>query len=323
MTDRRPRGSVSTDATVKPDAALRVRGLMKRYDDRAAVDGLDLDLDTGTVLALLGPNGAGKTTTVEICEGFLHADDGSVEVLGLDPWRDNDRLRTRIGVMLQGGGAYPGARAEEMLRLCAAYSADPIDPDWLLGALGLESAARTPFRRLSGGQQQRLSLACAIVGRPELVFLDEPTAGLDAQARLVVWEIIDRLRGDGVSVLLTTHLMDEAEELADQVVIIDHGKVVANGTPAELTSRGAENELRFTAPRGLDLTMLELALPEDYRCTEPLPGNYLVSGDVTPQVLATVTAWCAKINVLATDLRVETRSLEDVFLDLTGRELRR
>ena len=232
-------------------------------------------------------------------------------------------LRTRIGVMLQGGGAYPGARAEEMLRLCAAYSADPIDPEWLLDALGLTSAARTPFRRLSGGQQQRLSLACAIVGRPELVFLDEPTAGLDAQARLVVWEIIDRLRGDGVSVLLTTHLMDEAEELADHVVIIDHGSVVADGTPAELTSRGAENELRFTAPRGLDMTMLELALPEDYRCTEPVPGNYLVSGDVTPQVLATVTAWCAKINVLATDLRVETRSLEDVFLDLTGRELRR
>ena len=161
------------------------------------------------------------------------------------------------------------------------------------------------------------------MGRPELVFLDEPTAGLDAQARLVVWEIIDRLRGDGVSVLLTTHLMDEAEELADHVVIIDHGSVVADGTPAELTSRGAENELRFTAPRGLDMTMLELALPEDYRCTEPVPGNYLVSGDVTPQVLATVTAWCAKINVLATHLRVETRSLEDVFLDLTGRELRR
>lgn len=323
MTDRRTRRSVPTDAATKADAALSIRRLVKRFGDRPAVDGLDLDLDTGTVLALLGPNGAGKTTTVEICEGFQHADEGTVSVLGLDPWRDNDRLRTRIGVMLQGGGAYPGARAEEMLRLCAAYSADPIDPDWLLNALGLESAARTPFRRLSGGQQQRLSLACAIVGRPELVFLDEPTAGLDAQARLVVWEIIDRLRGDGVSVLLTTHLMDEAEELADHVVIIDHGKVVANGTPAELTSRGAENELRFTAPRGLDLTMLELALPEDYCCSEPVPGNYLVSGDVTPQALATVTAWCAKINVLATDLRVETRSLEDVFLDLTGRELRR
>lgn len=304
-------------------AMIEVAGLTKSYGDKQVVRGVDFEVAEGEIFGILGPNGAGKTTTVEICEGFQHADEGQVSVLGLDPWHDNDRLRTRIGVMLQGGGAYPGARAEEMLRLCAAYSADPIDPEWLLDALGLTSAARTPFRRLSGGQQQRLSLACAIVGRPELVFLDEPTAGLDAQARLVVWEIIDRLRGDGVSVLLTTHLMDEAEELADHVVIIDHGSVVADGTPAELTSRGAENELRFTAPRGLDMTMLELALPEDYRCTEPVPGNYLVSGDVTPQVLATVTAWCAKINVLATDLRVETRSLEDVFLDLTGRELRR
>ncbi|MGV9824900.1 MULTISPECIES: ABC transporter ATP-binding protein [unclassified Gordonia (in: high G+C Gram-positive bacteria)] len=305
-----------------PGVALRVRGLVKRFGHHTAVDGLDLDLASGTVLALLGPNGAGKTTTVEICEGFQRADDGTVEVLGLDPWHDNDALRARIGVMLQGGGAYPGARAEEMLRLCASYSADPIDPAWLLDTLGLTAAARTPFRRLSGGQQQRLSLACAIVGRPDLVFLDEPTAGLDAQARLLVWEIIDRLRADGVSVLLTTHLMDEAEELADHVVIIDRGTVVADGTPAELTSRGAENELRFTAPRGLDLRMLELALPEGYVCAESTPGGYLVVGQVTPQVLAAVTAWCAKINVLATDLRVETRSLEDVFLDLTGRELR-
>ncbi|MEE4022997.1 ABC transporter ATP-binding protein [Gordonia sp. PKS22-38] len=302
--------------------ALQVSGLVKRYGGRTAVDGLDLGLAADSILALLGPNGAGKTTTVEICEGFLTPDAGSVRVLGLDPIADNDALRRRVGVMLQGGGAYPGARAEEMLRLCAAYSADPIDPRWLLDVLGLAESARTPFRRLSGGQQQRLSLACAIVGRPELVFLDEPTAGLDAHARILVWELIDRLRSDGVSVLLTTHLMDEAEELADNVVIIDNGRVVASGTPADLTSRGAENELRFSAPRGLDMSLLLLALPEDYLCTETAPGSYLVRGPVTPQVLATVTAWCAKIDVLATDLRVETRSLSDVFLDLTGRALR-
>ncbi|NDK92283.1 ABC transporter ATP-binding protein [Gordonia desulfuricans] len=331
MTDRHPDGSPAarTSAGVTSGAsrraaepALRVEGLVKSFGDRTAVDGLDLELAPGSLLALLGPNGAGKTTTVEICEGFQSADAGTVRVLGLDPRRENDELRRRIGVMLQGGGAYPGARAEEMLRLCAAYSADPLDPDWLLDALGLVDAARTPFRRLSGGQQQRLSLACAIVGRPEMVFLDEPTAGLDAHARLVVWEIIDRLRGDGVSVLLTTHLMDEAEELADHVVIIDRGRVVADGTPADLTSRGAENELRFTAPRGLDLSLLRLALPEGYLCSEPTPGNYLVAGAIVPQIPATVTAWCARINVLATDLRVETRSLEDVFLDLTGRALR-
>lgn len=320
----RPSGDRATHRPAGPraNAALTVRGLVKRYARHTAVDGLDLDLERGSILALLGPNGAGKTTTVEICEGFVTPDAGSVRVLGLDPHADNDRLRTRIGVMLQGGGAYPGARAEEMLGLVASYAADPIDPDWLLDALGLTEARRTSFRRLSGGQQQRLSLACAIVGRPEMVFLDEPTAGLDAHARLVVWELVERLRADGVSVLLTTHLMDEAEELADQVVIIDRGRCVAAGTPADLTSRGAENELRFTAPRGLDLAMLRLALPEDHQCTEATPGTYLVVGQVTPQVLATVTAWCAKINVLATDLRVETRSLEDVFLDLTGRALR-
>ncbi|WP_076478267.1 ABC transporter ATP-binding protein [Williamsia sterculiae] len=304
------------------EPALRVRGLVKRFGATTAVGGLDFDLPRGRILALLGPNGAGKTTTVEICEGFTSPDDGEVRVLGLDPVADNDRLRSRIGVMLQGGGAYPGARAGEMLRLCAAYSADPLDPDWLLRTLGLADAQRTSYRRLSGGQQQRLALACALVGRPELVFLDEPTAGMDAHARLLVWELIGRLRDDGVAVLLTTHLMDEAEDLADDVLIIDHGVTVAAGSPAELTSRGAENELRFTAPVGLDLTLLRTVLPEDYHCTEPTPGTYLVSGQVTPQVLATVTGWCAKINVLATNLRVETRSLEDVFLDLTGRELR-
>ncbi|WP_439032863.1 ABC transporter ATP-binding protein [Gordonia terrae] len=312
-----PSGTPSSD-----HPALEVKGLVKRFGDRTAVDRLDLTLRRGEVFALLGPNGAGKTTTVEICEGFTTPDAGTVRVLGLDPIADNDALRRRIGVMLQGGGAYPGARAEEMLRLVAAYSANPIDPDFLLEALGLTEVRRTSYRRLSGGQQQRLALACAVVGRPELVFLDEPTAGLDAHARLVVWELIDRLRADGVSVMLTTHLMDEAEHLADHVAIIDHGRVVADGTPADLTSTGAENELRFTAPRGLDLSMLVLALPEGYHCTEPNPGAYLVIGPMTPQVLATVTAWCAKINVLATDLRVETRSLEDVFLDLTGRALR-
>ena len=186
------------------------------------------------VLALLGPNGAGKTTTVEMCEGFVRPDAGTIEVLGLDPITDNARLRARIGVMLQGGGGYPAARAGEMLNLVAAYAADPLDPQWLLDTLGLTDAARTTYRRLSGGQQQRLALACALVGRPELVFLDEPTAGMDAHARLLVWELIDALRRDGVTVVLTTHQLKEAEELADRLVIIDHGVTVAAGTPAEL-----------------------------------------------------------------------------------------
>ncbi|WP_372341527.1 ABC transporter ATP-binding protein [Nocardia sp. CC216A] len=302
--------------------AVRVDGVVKRYGDTTAVDGISFELERAQVLALLGPNGAGKTTTTEMCEGFVVPDAGRVRVLGLDPIADSDRLRPRIGVMLQGGGAYPGSRAGEMLDLVASYSADPLDPDWLLRTLGLQDARRTPYRRLSGGQQQRLSLACALVGRPEIVFLDEPTAGLDAQARHLVWELIDALRRDGVSVLLTTHLMDEAEQLADQLVIIDHGRIVAQGTPSEVTSHGAEGRLCFTAPPNLDLRLLETALPEGFSPREMSPGSYLLQGDITPQVLATLTAWCARIDVLPTDIRIDQRRLEDVFLELTGRDLR-
>jgi len=301
---------------------VRLRGVTKRYGSTTAVSNLDLDVHPAEVLALLGPNGAGKTTTVEMCEGFVRPDSGTISVLGLDPVTDNARVRERVGVMLQGGGGYPAAKAGEMLKLVASYAADPLDPDWLLDTLGLTDAARTTYRRLSGGQQQRLALACALVGRPELVFLDEPTAGMDAHARLVVWELIDALRRDGVTVVLTTHQLKEAEELADRIVIIDHGAQVAAGTPAELMRSGAEDQLRFTAPRKLDLGLLESALPEGYRAVELSPGEYRVEGHIDPQVLATVTAWCARMDVLATDMRVEQRSLEDVFLDLTGRELR-
>jgi ABC-2 type transport system ATP-binding protein len=301
---------------------VRLCGVSKRYGSTTAVSELDLDVQQAEVLALLGPNGAGKTTTVEMCEGFIRPDSGTIEILGLDPITDNARVRARIGVMLQGGGAYPAARAGEMLNLVASYSANPLDPQWLMETLGLTEAAKTTYRRLSGGQQQRLALACAVVGRPELVFLDEPTAGMDAHARIVVWELIDALRRDGVTVVLTTHQLTEAEELADRLVIIDHGLAVARGTPEELMRSGAENQLRFRAPRMLDLSLLISALPESYKATETVPGEYLVEGHIDPQVLATVTAWCARLNVLATDMRVEQRSLEDVFLDLTGRELR-
>jgi ABC-2 type transport system ATP-binding protein len=300
--------------------AVEVDGLVKRYGPRTAVDRLSLTVRSGTVLALLGPNGAGKTSTVEVCEGFRRADGGTVRVLGLDP-RDPD-LRPRIGVMPQAGGAYPGLRAGEMLRLVASYSASPLDPDDLLDRLGLTEVARTPYRRLSGGQQQRLSLATAVVGRPELVFLDEPTAGLDPQARRATWELVEALRRDGVTVVLTTHLMDEAEHLADDVVIVDAGRVVASGTVHELTRAGATDQLRFTAPPGLDLDQLVTALPEGVVGKESPAGQYLLEGVVDPQLLATVTSWCAGHGVLARDLRVEQRSLEDVFLELTGRELR-
>ena len=302
--------------------AVEVRGLTVHYGAFAAVDGLDLRLDPGRVLALLGPNGAGKTTTVEVCEGVRARSAGEVRVLGRDPAGAPDELRARLGVMPQGGGAYPGVRALEMLRLVAACSADPLDPAWLIEVLALGSCARLPYKRLSGGQQQRLSLACAIVGRPELVFLDEPTASLDPQGRRLVWDLVRALRSDGVAVLLTTHLMAEAEALADQVVIIDHGRVAASGTPDELTAHGAEQELRFRAVAGMDVRLLGAALPEGYTASETTPGSYLVQGDIDPQVLSAVTTWCARQGVLADDLRVGRRSLEDVFLEVTGREMR-
>ena len=303
--------------------AVEVSGLVKRYGSKVAVNALDLTLPTGSVLALLGPNGAGKTTTVEVCEGFRTADEGTVRVLGLDPRKQGDRLRPRIGVMPQGGGGYPGARADELLRLIATCSANPLDPAWLLDVLGLTSAVRTPYKRLSGGQQQRLSLACALVGRPELVFLDEPTAGMDPQARRLVWELIAALRSDGVSVLLTTHLIDEAEELADHVVIVDSGQVVAQGSPRELTADHPDDQqLRFRTRAGLDTRLLSEALPEGLRVREATHGGYLVQGRIDPQVVSTVTSWCAQQGVLAEELTVAKRSLEDVFIELTGRELR-
>jgi ABC-2 type transport system ATP-binding protein len=302
--------------------AVEITGLVKRFGSTTAVDGLDLRMPRGRLLALLGPNGAGKTTTVEICEGFLKPDSGTVRVLGLDPIRESAALRPKIGVMPQGGGAYPGVRAEEMLRLVAACAANPLDPAWLLDILGLGSARRTPFKRLSGGQQQRLSLACALIGRPELVFLDEPTAGMDPQARRLVWDLLGALRADGVSVLLTTHLMEEAEALADDVVIVDGGKVIAEGSPSALTAEGDEAQLRFKAQSKLDTALLAAALPEGYLVRESAPGEYRVEGKVDPQVVSTVTAWCAQQGVLAEELHVGKRDLEEVFLELTGRELR-
>ncbi|GAA3234661.1 ABC transporter ATP-binding protein [Pseudonocardia petroleophila] len=306
---------------MSPHPAVSVRGLVKRYGRTTAVDGLDLELPAASVLALLGPNGAGKTTTVEVCTGFATADAGEVRVLGVDPAGAPDALRARIGVMPQGGGAYPGVHAGEMLRVVAACAAHPLDVGWLSGVLGLDSCGRTPYKRLSGGQQQRLALACAVVGRPELVFLDEPTAGMDPQGRRLVWDLISALRRDGVAVLLTTHLMEEAEALADDVVIVDDGRVVAHGTPAVLTA-GEQQELRFRARAGMDLDGLRAALPDGYGAAEPIAGRYLVQGRINPAVLSVITSWCAEQGALADDVQVARRSLEDVFLELTGRELR-
>ncbi|BFV56801.1 ABC transporter ATP-binding protein [Kitasatospora sp. CMC57] len=304
------------------EPAVEVTGLVKRYGPKTAVDGLDLTIARGTVTAVLGPNGAGKTTTIETCEGFRRPDVGTVRVLGLDPVADARALRPRVGVMLQSGGVYPGARAVEMLRHTAKLHAHPLDVDTLVERLGLGSCGRTAYRRLSGGQQQRLALAMAVVGRPELVFLDEPTAGLDPQARRATWELVRDLRRDGVTVVLTTHHLDEAEQLADRVAIVDGGKVIAEGTVEELCRGGSESSLHFDGPAGLDLGSLHKVLPDGASATEPSPGSYRVEAPLDPALLATVTAWCASAGVLPERLTVRRRSLEDVFLELTGRELR-
>jgi ABC-2 type transport system ATP-binding protein len=309
--------------SVSGEPAVEIRGLIKRYGGKAAVDGLDLLIGAGTVTAVLGPNGAGKTTTVEICEGYRRPDAGTVRVLGLDPVADAARLRPRIGVMLQSGGVYSGARADEMLRHMARLHAHPLDVDALIERLGLGDCGRTAYRRLSGGQQQRLALALAVVGRPELVFLDEPTAGLDPQARRSTWDLVRELRTDGVGTVLTTHFMDEAEQLADDVVIVDAGRVIAQGSPETLCRGGAENTLRFTGRPGLDLGSLLKALPDGTAAAELTPGAYRIGGTIDPQLLATVTSWCAQHGVMASGIAVEQHTLEDVFLELTGKELRR
>lgn len=307
--------------------ALRARGLVRRYGATTAVDGIDLDLHRGEVMALLGPNGAGKTTTVEMCEGFIAPDEGSISIFGLDPVSDREEVHARVGMMLQGGGAYSASRTEEMLRLIASFYADPVDVDWLLDTLGLREHGRTPYRRLSGGQQQRLSLACAIVGKPELVFLDEPTAGLDAQSRIAVWDLVRALRRDGVAVLLTTHLMDEAAELADSVVIVDRGTVVATGSPEQISSLGLSDgvvaSFHDDVPVG-ELDALAHALTSfDVRVRGGNRANQIsIDGSSSPEIFAAACAHFASRGMAIERIGRHERSLEDVFLELTGKDLR-
>lgn len=307
------------------EQAVEISGLVKRYGDRAVVDGLDLVARPGAVTAVLGPNGAGKTTTIECCEGLRRPDAGTVRVLGLDPVDDARELRPRVGVMLQDGGLPTGVPAAQMLEHVARMYADPRPLDELTERLGLGSFARTTVRRLSGGQRQRLALAAAVVGRPQVAFLDEPSAGMDPQSRHAVWQLVRELRDEGVAVVLTTHLMDEAEDLADHVVVVDHGKVIAQGSVRDLVSSGDDRTLRLDATPGLDVVALTAALTADgpgVTTTETSPGSYAVVGPVGPTTVAALTRWLAEQDVLATRLTVGRRTLEDVFLDLTGRTLR-
>jgi ABC-2 type transport system ATP-binding protein len=294
-----------------------------RYGDKVAVDGLDLAVEAQTITAVLGPNGAGKTTTLETCEGYRRPQGGSVRVLGLDPVADRRSLLPRIGVMLQGSGAWSGGRALEMLQHIARLHAHPLDVGMLADRLGLHDCGRTPYRRLSGGQQQRLGLAMAIVGRPEVVFVDEPTAGMDPLARRTTWELLEELRSDGVTVVLTTHYMDEAERLADQIHIIDRGRMIASGSPADLT-RGGTVTIRLVVTKPFTEgapASLQAALGTQVDVTPISETSLLIAGPADSTTLGTVAAWCEQNDVLPESLNLGQRTLEDVFLELTGREL--
>jgi ABC-2 type transport system ATP-binding protein len=304
-------------------AAVEVRGLRMTYGDKVAVDGLDLTVDRGTITAVLGPNGAGKTTTLETCEGFRKPQSGTVHVLGLDPQKQRRRLLPRIGVMLQSGGAWSGVRAIEMLKHIAALHAHPLPVDMLVDRLGIGDCGRTPYRRLSGGQQQRLSLAMAVVGRPELLFVDEPTAGMDPQGRRDTWELLKELQGDGVTTVLTTHYLDEAERLSDHVYVIDRGRVIAAGSPFELTRGSGISTIRLVVtspfPEHAPESLRELLGPgtEVHRLN---PYSLLVTGPADASTLGKVSVWCDELGVLPESLSLGQRTLEDVFLELTGRD---
>lgn len=290
--------------------ALEVADLVVTFGTTTAVAGATWHAPTGKVTALLGPNGAGKSTTLSVAEGRSVASSGRVNVLGQDP-RDRD-LRPKVGVLLQAGGVYPSATADTTLKYLAALYANPIDPDDLIEMFDLSRVRRTPCRRLSGGEQQRLRLAMAIIGRPELVILDEPTTGLDPLARGHVWDIIAQLRQSGATVILSTHLLDEAERLADHIVVMSRGTVVASGTLADLTN-GDQDSVTFKGPLHLDRQSLVGALPAGCDVIEGPPGTYRLTGGSDPRILATLTAWCAQHGVAARDIQVGQGTLEAVF----------
>ncbi len=294
--------------------AVEVGDLRVAYGERRAVDGVSLTAGAGEVLALLGPNGAGKTTTVETLEGYRRPTSGRVRVLGLDPVADHRALVSRMGVMLQQPGIYPMMNARQALRLFAAYYEQPRDGEEMIELLGLESVATTPFKRLSGGEQQRLALALALLGRPEVVFLDEPTSGVDPAGRLAVRAMIAAVRDEGACVVLTSHELDEVERLADRIVIIDVGHVVAAGTPGDIGS--GKEEVRFSAPTGMDLVGLSAVLGASV--SEGPAGEYLVAAAPTPALLAALTAWLAERDLALGSLRAGRERLEDLFLRLVS-----
>jgi ABC-2 type transport system ATP-binding protein len=282
------------NTTAKPGPAVRVRGLRKSYGDVAAVDGVDLDIEHGEVFALLGPNGAGKTTTVEILEGYRRRDGGEVTVLGTDPGQGGREWRSRIGIVLQSNADADELTVREMIRYFAAYYPSPADPDAVIDSVGLTEKAGARLRQLSGGQRRRVDVALGIVGNPELLFLDEPTTGFDPEARRQFWHLIKGLAEEGTTILLTTHYLDEAEELANRVAVIAAGRIRAVGPPAELGGRGTARATVSWMADG---------------------GRQSVETD-TPS--AVVTELAARFGGEVPELTVTRPSLEDTYLAMIG-----
>jgi ABC-2 type transport system ATP-binding protein len=287
---------------------LEVEDLVVRYGDLVAVDHVSLHAQQGEVTAVLGPNGAGKTSTIEVCEGYRRASEGRVRVLGMDPAREQRRLAARMGVMLQDGGVYPSARVGDVTRLFCALHGGRARPEELLEQVGLTARTRSTWRRLSGGERQRLSLALALAARPDIAFLDEPTSGVDVNGRAAIREIVRGLAARGCCVVLATHELDEAERVADRVVVLDQGRVLAAGTLDEV--RGTRREIRFRLAAELDLTSLGLDVRRD--------GDHYVVDAADPATVARLTAFLAERGVEALDLRAGQASLEDVFRRLTA-----
>ena len=307
-----------------PAAALRVRQLRKTYKDVVAVDGIDLDVRPGECFGLLGPNGAGKTTTIEICEGLTDPDSGDVEVLGLKWTTDADELRQRLGIQLQETQLADKLTVAETVRLFRSFYTQGPTAESVIALVQLEEKRNARVVTLSGGQKQRLALACALVGDPDLLFLDEPTTGLDPQARRQLWDLVDEFKRAGRTILLTTHYMDEAERLCDRVAIVDRGKVIALGTPAELiASIGVSHvvELATSGAAGaVDVTALRAIDGVDDAREEH--GLVRIQAIELHRVLPALLEELRRQGSPLTELRTHSATLEDVFVSLTGRHLR-
>jgi len=304
-------------------AALRIRNLRKTYDDVVAVNGLDLEVRTGECFGLLGPNGAGKTTTIEICEGLTAADSGEVEVLGLNWARDAGELRQRLGIQLQETQLSEKLTVYETVRLFRSFFRKGPHPAEVIATVHLEEKQGSRVGELSGGQKQRLALACALVSDPDFLFLDEPTTGLDPQARRQLWDLIDAFKSAGRSILLTTHYMDEAERLCERVAIMDHGRVIALGTPRELiASIGVEHLVEFSVGASVRLDLKRLGGLDGVRDVRTENGAVQMQVTELHRAVPALLDELGRQSVPLTELRTHSASLEDVFVVLTGRKLR-